>query len=151
MIACGDRGAVGAIGDPAVRRGIESGEETSMKLSFAACVLLALAMPVSALAAGQVTEAKLGKRVVDRTIADETAVFARGDRAYLWLKVEGTVDELLTVDWKVNELSFPVELKINGSPWRTWASKTLHIVGDWTVTVTDSAGNTLHEGRFQVR
>jgi hypothetical protein len=122
-----------------------------MKLSFAACALLALAMPASALAAGQVTEAKLGKRVVDRAIADETAVFVRGDRAYLWLRVEGTVDELLTVDWKVNELSFPVELKINGSPWRTWASKTLHIVGDWTVTVTDSAGKTLHEGRFQVK
>lgn len=122
-----------------------------MKLSFAACALVALVMPALALAAGQVTEAKLGKRVVDRRIAGETTTFAPRGRAYLWLKVEGTSDETLTVNWKVHDLAFPVDLKINGSPWRTWASKTLHIVGDWTVTVTDSAGKTLYESRFQVK
>lgn len=121
-----------------------------MKRTFSACALLALVMPALALAAGQVTEAKLGKRVVDRRIAGETAIFAPRGRAYLWLKVEGTSDETLTVTWKVHDLAFPVELKINGSPWRTWASKTLHIVGDWTVTVADSAGKTLHETRFKV-
>ncbi len=122
-----------------------------MKLSFAACALLALAMPALAPAAGQVTEAKLGKRVVDRRIAGETTTFAPRDRAYLWLKVEDTDDETLTVTWKVHDLAFPVDLKINGSPWRTWASKTLHVVGDWTVTVTDSAGKTLYEGSFKVK
>jgi len=127
-----------------------------MKRTIAACmlpalVLLALALPAPGHAAGQVTEAKLGKRVVDRRIAEETATFATGERAYLWLRVEGTGDEMLTVSWKVNDLAFPVELKINGSPWRTWANKTLHIAGDWMVTVTDSAGKTLYETRFNVR
>ena len=122
-----------------------------MKKILAACAMLALAVSAPALAEGQVTEAKLGKRVVDRRISEETATFAARDRAYLWLKVEGTNDEMLTVTWKVNDLAFPVDLKINGNPWRTWASKTLHIVGDWTVTVTDSAGKSLHESRFKVK
>lgn len=122
-----------------------------MKILLAACTMLALAAAAPALAEGRVTEAKLGKRIVDRRIADETATFAAHDRAYLWIRVEGTNDEMLTVTWKVNDLSFPVELKINGDPWRTWASKTLHIVGDWTVTVADSGGKPLHESRFKVK
>ncbi|HEY5931013.1 MAG TPA: DUF2914 domain-containing protein [Burkholderiales bacterium] len=122
-----------------------------MKKILAACALLALAVAVPAFAEVHVTEAKLGKRVVDRKITGETAIYKARDRAYLWLRVEGTNDDMLTVAWKVNDLVFPVELKINGDPWRTWASKTLHIVGDWTVTVTSSGGKTLHVARFKVK
>lgn len=122
-----------------------------MKQLLAACALLGLAVTAQAFAAGQVTEAKLGKGVVDRRISQETSTFAVRDRAYLWLRVEDTNEEMLTVTWKVNDLAFPVDLKINGSPWHTWASKALHIAGDWTVTVTDSAGKTLHENRFKVK
>jgi membrane protein implicated in regulation of membrane protease activity len=122
-----------------------------MKPPLATCALIALAVSAPAFAAGQVTEAKLGERVVDRRITDETSTFTARDRAYLWLRVEDTNDELLTVTWKVNDLAFPVDLKINGSPWRAWASNTLQIVGNRTVTVTDSAGKTLHESRFKVK
>jgi len=99
----------------------------------------------------QVPEAKLGKAVADRKIAEETTRFAAGEKAYLWLRVEDASNEMLTVTWKVNDLSFPVELAIGGSPWRTWASKTLHIVGDWSVSVTDSAGTVLSETKFIVQ
>ena len=121
-----------------------------MRIAMAAA-LLALALPFGAAAAGKVTEAKLGTQVVDRAIAGETATFKTGDRAYFWFRIEDATDETLTVTWKVNDLAFPTELKVGASPWRTWASKTLHVAGEWTVTVTDSAGAALHEARFTVQ
>jgi hypothetical protein len=122
-----------------------------MKKFFTVFATLALLIPALAFAQNLVTEAKLGRNVIDRQITDETTTFAMGEKAYLWLRVEGGTDETLTVVWKVNDLEFPVELRIGGSPWRTWANKTLHIAGDWTVTVTDTAGNTLNEATLKVQ
>lgn len=122
-----------------------------MKKIFTVFAMLALLIPPLAFAQNLVTDAKLGRNVVDREITDETTTFAAGEKAYLWLRVEGGTDETLTVVWKVNDLEFPVELRIGGSPWRTWANKTLHIAGNWTVTVTDTAGNTLSEATLTVQ
>ena len=122
-----------------------------MKKLLVLCAMLGLFVPALAFPAGKVTEAKLGKSVVDRRIADETATFAPGEKAYLWLKVEDAAGESLTVTWQINDQSYPATLNIGGTPWRTWASKTLHIAGEWTVTVTDAAGATLNESRFIVK
>jgi hypothetical protein len=122
-----------------------------MKKLLVLCATLALLVPALAFSAGKVTEAKLGKSIVDRKIAEETTTFAPGDRAYLWLKVEDAAGESLTVSWQINGQTFPATLTIGGSPWRTWASKTLLIAGEWTVTVTDSAGTTLNESKFIVK
>lgn len=122
-----------------------------MKKLLVLCAMLGLFVPALAFPAGKVTEAKLGKSVVDRRIADETATFAPGEKAYLWLKVEDAAGESLTVTWHINDQSYPATLNIGGTPWRTWASKTLHIAGEWTVTVTDAAGATLNESRFIVK
>jgi len=121
-----------------------------MKKLFAALAMLALFVPALAFGQNLVTDAKLGKNVVDRQITDETSTFAVGEKAYLWLRVEGGTGETLTVVWKVNDLEFPVDLSIGGSPWRTWATKTLHLPGDWSVTVSDAAGNTLNETSLKV-
>ena len=122
-----------------------------MKRLLAAFAMLAIFVPAMAFAQNLVTDAKLGKNVVDREVTDETTTFAVGEKAYLWLRVEGGTGETLTVVWKVNDLEFPVDLSIGGSPWRTWATKTLHIPGDWTVTVSDAAGNTLNEATLTVQ
>jgi hypothetical protein len=122
-----------------------------LKKFLALCALLALLVPTLVLAEAKVVEAKLGKRIVDRTIADETTAFALGDKAFLWLKVEDAAGEALTVTWKVNDQAYPATLTIGGSPWRTWANKTLHSAGDWTVTVTDAAGATLSETSLTVK
>ncbi len=122
-----------------------------MKKLLAAFAMLALFVPAMAFAQNLVTDAKLGRNVVDREVTDETTTFAVGEKAYLWLRVEGGTGETLTVVWRVNDLEFPVELSIGGSPWRTWATKTLHIAGDWTVTVSDAAGNTLNEATLKVQ
>jgi hypothetical protein len=122
-----------------------------MKRLLALFVVLALLIPALAFPAGKVMEAKLGKSIVDRKIADETTTFVPGEKAYLWLKVEDAAGETLTVTWKINDQAFPATLTIGGSPWRTWASKTLHIAGEWTVTVTDAAGTTLSESALSVK
>jgi len=121
-----------------------------MKKLFAALAMLALFVPALAFGQNLVTDAKLGRNVVDREITDETTTFAVGEKAYLWLRVEGGTGETLTVVWKINDLEFPVDLSIGGSPWRTWATKTLHLPGDWSVTVSDAAGNTLNEASLKV-
>lgn len=121
-----------------------------MKKLLAASAMLAMLVPALAFAQNLVTDAKLGRNVVDRQIADETTTFAVGEKAYLWLRVEGGTGETLKVVWRINDQEYPVDLSIGGSPWRTWATKTLHIAGDWTVTVTDAAGNTLNEATLKV-
>ena len=122
-----------------------------MKKLLAAFAMLALFVPALAFAQNLVTDAKLGRNVVDREITDETTTFAVGEKAYLWLRVEGGTGETLKVIWKINDQEYPVDLRIGGSPWRTWATKTLHLAGDWTVTVTDAAGNTLNEATLKVQ
>ncbi|HKQ23036.1 MAG TPA: DUF2914 domain-containing protein [Burkholderiales bacterium] len=122
-----------------------------MKRLLAAFAMLAIFVPAVAFAQNLVTDAKLGKNVVDRQVTDETTTFAVGEKAYLWLRVEGGTGETLTVVWRTGDLEFPVDLSIGGSPWRTWATKTLHMAGDWTVTVTDAAGNTLNEVALKVQ
>jgi hypothetical protein len=122
-----------------------------MKKLLAAFAMLALFVPALAFAQNLVTDAKLGRNVVDREITDETTTFAMGEKAYLWLRVEGGTGETLKVIWKINDQEYPVDLRIGGSPWRTWATKTLHLAGDWTVTVTDAAGNTLNEATLKVQ
>lgn len=122
-----------------------------MKKLLAAFAMLALFVPALAFAQNLVTDAKLGRNVVDREITDETTTFAVGEKAYLWLRVEGGTGETLKVIWKIDDQEYPVDLRIGGSPWRTWATKTLHLAGDWTVTVTDAAGNTLNEATLKVQ
>jgi len=122
-----------------------------MKELLTLCAMLALLVPALALPAGNVAEAKLGKSIVDRKIADETTTFAPGEKAYLWLRVEDATGETLTVTWTINDQAYQATLNIGGSPWRTWANKTLHLAGEWTVTVTDSAGAVLNETGFTVK
>jgi hypothetical protein len=113
--------------------------------------MLALLVPAFAYAAGTVAEAKLGRNVVDRQIVDETTTFAVGEKAFLWLRMEDAAGETLTVTWKIDDQAYPATLSIGGTPWRTWANKTLHIAGEWTVTVTDAAGTTLNETKLTVK
>ena len=122
-----------------------------MKKLLTTLAMLALFVPALAFAQNLVTDAKLGRNVVDREVTDETTSFAVGEKAYLWLRVEGGTGETLKVVWRNNDQEYPVNLSIGGSPWRTWATKTLHIAGDWTVTVTDAAGNTLNEVALKVQ
>jgi len=99
----------------------------------------------------QIVDVKLGKDVKDRVLVDEDSTFALNMKVFLWLKVTGATTETLTINWKQGEKSYTTTLNIGGSPWRTWANKTLAIAGNWTVTVTDASGNVLKEMTFKVQ
>lgn len=107
---------------------------------------------------GQTTEkglrietAKLGTGVQDRELVGDTTAFSLNDRVYLWMKVMGGSADSITVTWKTGDQTFASKLNIGGSPWRTWAYKTVAIAGDWTVTVSDASGTVLKELSFTVK
>ncbi len=98
----------------------------------------------------QIVDAKLGKEVSDRMLTGEDSVFSKDSKVFLWMKLTGASQQQITVTWKSGEFSHPTTLLIGGSPWRTWASKTVSKAGDWTVTVSDSGGTVLREMNFKV-
>jgi len=98
----------------------------------------------------EVSEAKLGKGVQNRAIVDETTTFAVNEKAYLWLRVTGGPGDI-KVNWSIGDHTDSVALNIGGSPWRTWANKTLWQAGEWKVTVTDGSDKVLKEITFQVQ
>ena len=125
------------------------------RLATLACVVSMLTIavwPVVLTAAGvQVADAKLGKGVTDRMITDEATSFAVGDKVYCWLKLTGGPSDPIKVDWRIGNEVDTIALTVGGDPWRTWSNKTVYKAGDWTVTVTDSAGAKLKEITFTVK
>ena len=99
----------------------------------------------------QVADAKLGKGVQDRNITEEASSFALNDKVYLWLKLTGGGADPVKVSWKVGDSVDTVTLKVGGSPWRTWSSKTAWKAGDWTVTISDASDQVLKELKFTVQ
>lgn len=99
----------------------------------------------------KIDEMKLGTAVENRAIVGESAEFAVGQKAYVWMKVVGGAGDSLSVTWEYGEKSYTTVLAIGGSPWRTWSYKTLYGAGDWKVKVTDSAGSLLKELEFKVK
>lgn len=102
-------------------------------------------------AAAAITEAKLGANVENRVLTGEDSTFATNAKVYLWMKITGGSGETLTVTWKHGENTHTTSLTVGGSPWRTWANKTVAAAGDWSVSVTDSKGTTLKELTFKVK
>lgn len=98
----------------------------------------------------QIVEAKLGKDVKERMIVEEDSAFTKNSKIFLWMKITGGASDQITVTWKNGEYSHNTTLMVGGSPWRTWASKTVAKAGDWTVSVTDSSGKVLKEISFKV-
>jgi hypothetical protein len=122
------------------------------KLSRLLALVAFVSLPLTASSQGlQVADAKLGKGVQDRNITEEATTFAVNDKVYLWLKLTGTGSDAVKVNWKVGDSTDTVTLKVGGSPWRTWSSKTAWKAGDWTVTVTDASDQVLKELKFTVQ
>jgi hypothetical protein len=90
-----------------------------------------------------VAKHRFGLAIIDREIQDEIDAFYKDEIVYLWMQVEGGPGDPLLVTWSIGDFSYDVQLGIGGSPWRTWARKTLFRSGEWTVLVTDAAGNEL--------
>jgi hypothetical protein len=98
----------------------------------------------------RITEHRFGLGVVDREIENEIDTFHKGDVVYLWMRVEGGPSDPIMVTWSSGSFQYDVELGIGGASWRTWARKTLFREGEWTVRVTDAAGQVLLEETLMV-
>ena len=122
-----------------------------MKKIVLLMIAMCLTLPGLALSAGSVAQAKLGKGIVEREVSEETSAFLLNETAYLWMRVVDGEGETVTVTWSTGEQSFDVQLPIGSNSWRTWSSKKLHLPGEWTVTVADSAGATLYEATLTVK
>jgi hypothetical protein len=114
------------------------------------------AIPAQAQEAGskaklEITDARLGRGVEDREITGEDSTFTAGEQVYVWMRVVGGPSDPITVTWKVGEHSSSYQLQVGGSPWRTWACKTVASAGEWEVTVADPDGGVLRRLSFHVR
>jgi hypothetical protein len=98
----------------------------------------------------EVADAKLCKEVSNRTPVGEATMFPKNSKVYLWMLVKGSSMAKVVVTWKGGGDSLSTALAIGGSPWRTWAYKTVRNSGDWTVEVADSIGTVLKELSFKV-
>lgn len=98
----------------------------------------------------QIAMHRFGLDVIDREIQNEIDTFHIGDIVYLWLRVEGGPADPITATWVSGDVHYDVELSIKGSPWRTWARKTLFRAGEWSVQVKDQHGTMLLERTLQV-
>jgi Protein of unknown function (DUF2914) len=123
-----------------------------------ASLMLALCFLVPALLTAQEKEAKtlkvvaaeMGKDVQNKMLVDTTTTFNVNDKAYLWMRLTGGSADSITVTWKTGDQTYPTQLFVGGSPWRTWSYKTLYTAGDWSVSVADASGNVLKELTFKV-
>ena len=97
-----------------------------------------------------VTDAVVARSVLDREPQDTGSVFpAEVGQVVFWTKVTGApagVETTIHHVWFHGENQVgDVELRISGSPWRTWSRKTVppDWTGAWHVEVRDGSGAVL--------
>ena len=119
--------------------------------------LTALLAPQVASAQSTLTipESSVATMVVDRMPSGASMTFPAGtERLYAWTRVQGAAGETIIHHvWIQGDVErADIELRIGGSPWRTWSNKAImpEWTGDWRVEVRDSSGNVLETIRFTV-
>lgn len=134
-----------------------------MKISPAVILALSLAPALAAqdttMAAPSLSipEAVVARGVVDRVPQDTASAFpADVGQLVLWTKVTGVPagsEAIIHHVWLHGETEVgDVELRVAGSPWRTWSRKTIPAdwTGAWHVEVRDPAGTVLRRIDFTV-
>ena len=129
----------------------------SLTTTLIAFALAAFLAPYAASAQGALTvaESSVATNVVDRVPTGVAMTFgADVERVYAWTRIEGAAGETMIHHvWIHGEVErADLELRIGGSPWRTWSNKAIppEWAGDWRVEVRDGSGNVLETIRFTV-
>lgn len=95
----------------------------------------------------------VGTNVVDRELEGRSGTFDEGTQVWFWTRVVGAEagDGIRHVWLRGGEERLTVELDVEGSPWRTYSSKTMHpgSVGSWTVEALDREGRVLARQTFE--
>lgn len=137
--------------------------ESKKKMKTLTTTVIALAMvallapeTVSAQSGLTVPESSIATMVVDRAPTGTGMTFpANVERLYAWTRIQGaaagTTVHHVWIQGDVERAD--IELRIGGSPWRTWSNKAImpEWTGDWRVEVRDDRGNVLETIRFTVR
>src|SRR5512134_3887580 len=113
------------------------------------------AQEAQAAGAAVTAEAVLARSIVDRVPQDTgTAFQADVGELTLWTRVTGAAAEAVIhhVWMHGDEQVADIELRIGGSPWRTWSRKTIppDWTGAWHVAVRDAAGTVLQRIDFTI-
>ncbi len=127
---------------------------TTTVIGFALAALLA-PIGVSAQRGLSVSESSVATNVVDRMPTGVANMFMSSvERVYAWTRIEGADGETMIHHVWIHEgvERADIELRIGGSPWRTWSNKAVppEWTGDWRVEVRDGEGNVLETLRFTV-
>ena len=125
-------------------------------LSWIPMVVIGLAVPGAVRAQLSVEESSIALDVIDRMpVGSDSTFVASVGRVYCWTRVAGAEGEVAIhhVWFHGDQEMADTELRIGGSPWRTWSSKAIvpEWTGAWRVEVRDSAGNVIETIRFTVR
>lgn len=125
-------------------------------LSWIPMVVIGLALPGSVRAQLSVEESAIALDVIDRMpVGSDSSFVASVGLVYCWTRVAGAEGEVAIhhVWFHGDQEMADIELRIGGSPWRTWSSKAIvpEWTGDWRVEVRDSAGNVIETIRFTVQ
>ncbi|HXR96204.1 MAG TPA: DUF2914 domain-containing protein [Terriglobales bacterium] len=121
-------------------------------------IMLFVALTTAVMAMGmrwagvQVSEAKLGTGVQDRALTGEGTSFPAGSQVYVWMSLTGAqAGDAVTVTWKRGgQAVLTTKLDVGGSPWRTWAQKTV-TAGSWDASISDPSGTVLKDLPFTVK
>ncbi len=119
-------------------------------------VVIGLAVPGAVRAQLSVEESSIALDVIDRMpVGSDSTFVASVGRVFCWTRVAGAEGEVAIhhVWFHGDQEMADTELRIGGSPWRTWSSKAIvpEWTGAWRVEVRDSAGNVIETIRFTVR
>ena len=125
-------------------------------LSWIPMVVIGLAVPGAVRAQLSVEESSIALDVIDRMpVGSDSTFVASVGRVFYWTRVAGAEGEVAIhhVWFHGDQEMADTELRIGGSPWRTWSSKAIvpEWTGAWRVEVRDSAGNVIETIRFTVR
>ena len=125
-------------------------------LSWIPMVVIGLAVPGAVRAQQSVEESAIALDVIDRMpVGSDSTFVASVGRVYCWTLVAGAEGEVAIhhVWFHGDQEMADIELRIGGSPWRTWSNKAIvpEWTGAWRVEVRDSAGNVIETIRFTVQ
>ena len=99
-------------------------------------------------------EVAIGKSIDKNMPVDTASSFAADVGSVVaWTRVTGAdAGTTITHAWIHGADTAKVELKVGGSPWRTYSRKTIgsDATGDWKVEVMDSSGKVLASKSFKV-
>lgn len=123
----------------------------------AGAALTALILTTSAAAAAQESdvsvEAAVARDVVDRMPAETGTAFpANVGKLFLWTKITGAAEGTISHVWIHGQDETAVELRVGGSPWRTWSSRQIkpEWTGEWRIEVRNEAGEVLETIAFTI-